>query len=96
MKRRYLYYDRLSSCFGTNVPLFLVRDMGAHSGQPFQGIKKKASELLEIYEEEKDKRGLFQYHRLSKNNLEPAEESVKNAKNFLGAVGGILSRKRII
>lgn len=46
--------------------------------------------------EEKDKRGLFQYHRLSGNNLQPAKESINNAKIFLRAVQEILKKKNII
>lgn len=62
----------------------------------YENAENKASELLEIYEEEKEKRSLFQYHRLSKNNLEPAKESVENAKTFLDSVKGVLSKNKII
>jgi len=46
----------------------------------YEDAEKKAKELLDIIEEEKRKRGIFQYHRLSRNNLEPAQKSVENAK----------------
>jgi uncharacterized protein (UPF0332 family) len=62
----------------------------------YEDAESKATELLEIFEEEKEKRGLFQYHRLSRNNHEPAQESVKNAEIFLEAVQEILYKKNII
>lgn len=62
----------------------------------YEDAENKAKELLEIFEEEKQKRGLFQYHRLSKNNLEPAQESVENAKEFLEAVQEVLRKNNII
>lgn len=62
----------------------------------YEDTESKAAELLEIFEEEKGKRGLFQYHRLSRNNLEPAEKSIKNAKMFLEAVQEVLRKKNII
>ncbi len=62
----------------------------------YEDSETKASELLEILEEEKGKRGMFQYHRLSRNNLEPAKESIENAKKFLEAVQEVLSKKNII
>lgn len=51
---------------------------------------------LNEVEEEKGKRGLFQYRRLSRNNLEPAGKSIKNAKMFLEAVQEVLRKKNII
>lgn len=62
----------------------------------YEDAEKKAKELLDIIEEEKRKRGIFQYHRLSKNNLEPAQESVENAKTFLAAIQEVLRKNRII
>lgn len=62
----------------------------------YEKVENKAKELLEIFEEEKDKRGLFQYHRLSRNNLEPAKESVENANKFLDAIGKILAKNNVI
>jgi len=62
----------------------------------YEDSEKKAHELLEIYEQEKEKRGLFQYHRLSRHNIEPAKESLEHAKKFLNAVKEVLSKKRII
>ncbi|MCK4589045.1 MAG: hypothetical protein KAT77_01265 [Nanoarchaeota archaeon] len=62
----------------------------------YEDAETKAAELLEILEEEKGKRGMFQYHRLSRNNLEPAEKSIKNAKVFLETVQEVLSKKSVI
>jgi len=62
----------------------------------YEDAEKKAAELLDIYEEEKQKRGIFQYHKLSKNNLKPAQESLENAKTFLEAVNEVLKKNRII
>lgn len=62
----------------------------------YEEVENKAKELLDIFEEEKEKRGLFQYHRLSRNNIEPAKESIENAKKFLDAIGKILAKNNII
>ncbi len=62
----------------------------------YEDAEQKARDLLDIFEEEKTKRGLFQYHRLSRNNLQPAKESIENAKAFLNAVQEILAKKNII
>lgn len=62
----------------------------------YEDAENRAEELLEIFEEEKQKRGLFQYHRLSRNNLEPAEESINNAKIFLKSVQEVLTKNNII
>lgn len=61
----------------------------------YKDVERKARNLLEIFEEEKYKRGLFQYHRLSKNNLDPAKESVENAEIFLDVVNEILMKNNI-
>lgn len=62
----------------------------------YEDAERKATELLDIFEEEKSKRGLFQYHRLSKNNISPAKESVHNAEIFLEAVQEVLMKKDLI
>jgi uncharacterized protein (UPF0332 family) len=62
----------------------------------YEDTESKARELLDIIEEEKAKRGIFQYHRLSRNNLEPAEESLDNAGIFLEAIGKVLAKNRVI
>jgi len=62
----------------------------------YENAESKANEMLDILEEEKGKRGMFQYHRLSKNNLDPAKESVENAKVFLEAIQEILKNNNVI
>lgn len=43
----------------------------------------KADKLLGIFKAEKKKRGEFTYQKLSQANLEPANDSLENAKTFL-------------
>lgn len=62
----------------------------------YEDAEAKARELLEILEEEKEKRGLFQYHRLSRNNIMPAKESIANAKRFLQVAQEILKKRNVI
>lgn len=62
----------------------------------YEDSEAKARELLDIFEEEKGKRGLFQYNRLSRHNIEPAGESLENARKFLEAIQEVLSRNRLI
>ena len=62
----------------------------------YEDAENRARELLEVLEEEKVKRGLFQYHRLSQSNMDPAKESLENAKKFLEAVQEVLRKKKIV
>ncbi|MBI5065053.1 hypothetical protein HZA97_02345 [Candidatus Woesearchaeota archaeon] len=62
----------------------------------YENVENKAKELLDIFEEEKRKRGLFQYNRLSRENLEPAKESLNNAKKFVDTIRFILSKNNMI
>lgn len=62
----------------------------------YEDAETKARDLLEIFEEEKRKRGLFQYHRLSKSNLHPAKKSLENARTFLNAIQEVLKKNNII
>jgi len=48
----------------------------------YEEILVKAETLLGIFKIEKKKRGTFTYQKLSQANLEPANESLENAKNF--------------
>lgn len=43
----------------------------------------RAETLLEIFKAEKRKRGNFTYNTISQANVEPAEESIRNAKEFV-------------
>src|SRR3989344_2152330 len=49
----------------------------------YEEVLVKAEELLGIFKIEKKKRGEFTYQRISQANLEPAKESLENAKTFL-------------
>ena len=49
----------------------------------YEEVLVKAEELLGIFKIEKKKRGEFTYQRIAQANLEPAKESLENAKNFL-------------
>ncbi|MEK6832970.1 MAG: hypothetical protein AABY32_02890 [Nanoarchaeota archaeon] len=49
----------------------------------YEEVLVKAEELLGIFKVEKKKRGEFTYQRISQANLEPAKESLGNAKTFL-------------
>ena len=48
----------------------------------YEEIMIKANTLLGIFKKEKKKRGKFTYQRLSQANLEPASQSLENAKTF--------------
>jgi uncharacterized protein (UPF0332 family) len=43
----------------------------------------KAETLLEIFKTEKRKRGNFTYNTIPQANMQPAEDSIKNAKEFI-------------
>ena len=46
----------------------------------------RADELLQIFKEEKKKRGDFTYKTLPQANQEPAVDSIKNAKTFVSNI----------
>jgi uncharacterized protein (UPF0332 family) len=62
----------------------------------YEDTEAKAHELLDIIEDERHKRVQFQYHRLSRNNLGPARQSVENARTFLDAIGKVLAKKNVV
>ena len=49
----------------------------------YEEVLVKAEKLLGIFKIEKKKRGEFTYQRIAQANLEPAKESLENAKTFL-------------
>lgn len=51
----------------------------------------KAESLLEIFRTEKKKRGDFTYNTIPQANIEPANESLKNAKTFFKHCNAYLS-----
>ena len=46
----------------------------------------RADELLEIFKDEKWKRGHFTYQTIPQANKEPAEDSLKNSKFFVSNI----------
>lgn len=56
----------------------------------FLNIYKKmivrADELLQLFKDEKWKRGYFTYQTISQANKEPAKDSLKNAKFFVSNI----------
>ncbi len=57
---------------------------------------EKQQKMQKLFEEEKKKRGVFQYNLLSRQNVEPATESLQNATKFVDAVRYILSKNNLI
>ena len=51
----------------------------------------RADALLEIFKDEKWKRGHFTYHTISEANREPAEQSIKRAKMFVTNIRNVLN-----
>jgi len=56
----------------------------------YREIVVRADTLLEIFKDEKWKRGHFTYSTISEANLEPAEQSVKRAKIFIANIRNVL------
>ena len=56
----------------------------------YKSIVIKADELLGIFKKEKAKRGKFTYKTLPQANLEPAKESMNNAKKFFKNINIII------
>ena len=50
----------------------------------------RSDELLEIFKDEKWKRGNFTYQTIPQANKEPAEESLKNAKRFVANIAKVI------
>ncbi len=53
----------------------------------------KAESLLEIFKIEKKKRGDFTYNTIAQANIEPANESLENAKTFFKHCNAFLTQK---
>jgi len=51
----------------------------------------RADELLQIFREEKQKRGNFTYKTIPQANKEPAEDSIRNAKLFISNIKKVLN-----
>ena len=52
----------------------------------------RADELLQIFKEEKWKRGHFTYQTIPQANKEPAEQSIKNVVTFIKNIKLILEK----
>ena len=52
----------------------------------YRKLVVRADELLEIFRDEKQKRGDFTYKTIPQANREPAEDSIKNAKIFVANI----------
>ncbi len=52
----------------------------------------RADELLSLFAHEKWKRGNFTYKTIAQANLEPARESIDNAKNFLTNIKQVIDK----
>lgn len=53
----------------------------------------KAESLLQIFKLEKNKRGDFTYNTISQANIEPANESLDNAKTFFKHCNAYLNQE---
>jgi len=56
----------------------------------------RADELLQIFKDEKWKRGHFTYQTIPQANKDPANQSIKNAMNFLGNIKDIIEPTKTI
>lgn len=56
----------------------------------YQKMLVRADELLQIFKDEKWKRGHFTYHTIPQANKEPAEQSIQNALTFIKNIKLIL------
>ena len=54
----------------------------------------KAESLLEIFKIEKKKRGNFTYNTIAQANIEPANESIENAKTFFKHCNAYLTEEK--
>ena len=52
----------------------------------------RADELLQIFKDEKWKRGHFTYKTIPQANKEPAEESINNASKFIKNIKVIIEK----
>lgn len=52
----------------------------------------RADDLLELFQEEKRKRGNFTYKTIPQANIGPAEESITNAKKFASNIKKVIER----
>jgi uncharacterized protein (UPF0332 family) len=58
----------------------------------YSKMVKRADELLFLFKEEKRKRGHFVYKTIPQANIEPAKESIENAKKFLTSIKNVVEK----
>ena len=58
----------------------------------YQNIVLRADALLQIFKDEKWKRGNFTYKTIPQANKEPADDSLKNAKIFVSHISKIIKK----
>ncbi len=58
----------------------------------YREIAVRADALLEIFKEEKGKRGRFTYATISQANIIAAEDSLRNAKFFVANIGKVIEK----
>lgn len=59
----------------------------------YEKMVVRADELLQIFKEEKWKRGQFTYKTLPQANKEPADNSLQNATKFLGNIKKVIEKR---
>jgi hypothetical protein len=62
----------------------------------YEDAEAKAEELFNSLSDEREKRGQFTYERLPKANRLPAEESIKNATQFVRDIETILKKRHYV
>ena len=70
-------------------------DTGVLDVQLLEIYKKlviRADALLEIFHDEKWKRGNYVYNTIAQANQEPAEDSLKNAKTFISNINQVIKK----
>lgn len=70
----------------------MLGELDQEMGKIYTEIKIRAEELLEIFSEEKEKRGRFTYEKLPQSNIVPAKESIENATKFFKSINKILQK----
>ena len=58
----------------------------------YKKMAVRADKLLEIFKDEKWKRGNFTYNTIPQANKEPAEDSLKNAKLFISNITKVIQK----
>ncbi|MFH1505917.1 MAG: HEPN domain-containing protein [archaeon] len=58
----------------------------------YRKIAIRADELLEIFKQEKWKRGHFTYRTIPQANKKPAEDSIENAKSFVSNILKVIGK----